>query len=165
MKDDGRGGFGHRSTNQAALSNFSAFFTVVWLSLPFTRRDFSRRSLSSPRQASATFRDFRGPPCALSEKYLVNVFPPRLMHKRQPSKAAVSYVKRVRFGLDFMTRVFEDLSGIFDVRQIYSGLESNKVVKVAEKILQIPAECCCFPSASLKIAVGPLSFACADVAR
>jgi hypothetical protein len=39
----------------------------------------------------------------------VKLVPARLMHKRQPSNAAVSYVNRVRFFFEFIFGFFEQL--------------------------------------------------------
>ncbi len=66
-------------------------------------------ALTSANAFCASTRDFFIPPNFLSEKYLVKLVPARLMHKRQPSNAAVSYVNRVRFFFEFISGFFEQL--------------------------------------------------------
>lgn len=78
---------------------------VVWLSLPLTLRELSKRSASDFSVVSASLRALRPPPYFLSEKYLVKVVPVRLRHSLQPWNAVVSYVKRVRFFFDFIVVV------------------------------------------------------------
>ena len=51
---------------------------------PLMRRELSTSWVSSPRTFSAAFRDFLDPPYFLSLKYLLNVVPARLRHKRHP---------------------------------------------------------------------------------
>ncbi len=75
---------------------------MVWLSFPFIFLELSRSSASSVLAASAAFSAFLSLPYFLSEKYLVNVVPSRLRQRRHPWNAVVSYVKRVRFFLDFI---------------------------------------------------------------